>query len=204
MHKLTFYLNNDQYRALEVLSEEKGYESAEEAANEVLYSEIRRRWHHKLNEDLLKNSEEQVDQLLIKKLTPSCPHCGGMMIYTKSEEGVLNYECVSCGAEARVCPTPDSPDLCKVEFSKDHFVVEARRRNPEDHPGYVVTVTIYAAYDIACVDVESKDAENLTICDLGKIAERAYSIYRPFAERYLPTSIEKSLAEYSRQRNDNL
>ena len=41
MHKLSLYLNDDQYKLLEELSAEKSSESAEECANTILYEKLR-------------------------------------------------------------------------------------------------------------------------------------------------------------------
>ena len=198
MHKLTLYLNDDQYAVLNDLRRERGFESAEEAANEILYSDIlyKYRLQH-LGEQLRKVEDSTVDRTLIPKLTPSCPYCGSAMKYAVTEEGTLHYGCEKCGAEARICPFPDYPEDCKVEFSLNHYTAAVRRRDSFERPGYVVTVYIYTGYDVACADVENADANNLSIYDLGEIAGRAFREYLPFAERYTSSDIEAALKEYA-------
>lgn len=200
MHKLSLYLNNEQYDELTRLAEITETETAEEYANEMFYTSLSKRAFilHPDALDPLARLNKDFDRSSIPP-APTCPICGKKMAfsgYNSYYEEAYSYECENCGAQSRLLPYPAEPRNCFAEFSKAPMYVEARRKDGMDKPGFNITGFMYTYSDVIEIDILSKDQENVTFEDLCRMASEAFLAYLPFSEKYTTPAIEDKLTEY--------
>ena len=196
MHKLSLYLNDDQYAALEDLSSEAGFESAEECANHMIYHRLKAEYMHA---HLMQAGFSEEEGGFTGIQPPCCPICGKEMLCSGREDETIYFECISCNMSARLCPDPEDPESCVAEFMKDALCVEARRRSALEKPGCSVTVVFYTFADIAEKKIIDIDQDNLSYDNLIQIAKDAFLALLPFSEKYTPSAVEEALGEYLKE-----
>ena len=195
MHKLSIYLNDDQYTLLKELSDEADFESVEECANYILYSQLFAEYRKKYQEQM----QDRSDNEEISIEAPTCPICGKPMHSLGSEGEKIYFECKPCDANALLSPDPKNPDDCVAEFSKDPLHVEVRRRWALDKPGFTLSVFIYTYGEAIGKEIVNRDQDDLTFDNMIELSKDALKAFLPLAERYTGKAVEASIEEFIKE-----